>query len=82
MTSRCYIQARQCVKYDHPCKIARDCCSFAADPNCVVCRPRYRIFGAKVCARSKRPFIHRYMCEDEDSRRYRCGGDGHRCGRK
>ncbi|CAF1264336.1 unnamed protein product [Adineta steineri] len=78
----CYgAKARSCAKYDEPCRSAFQCCSYDADPRCVICRPRYHIFGTKICSRRWYTTNRNNPCS-QVPRRYGCGGDGDRCGRK
>jgi hypothetical protein len=85
-----FVSKRVCLKKGTRCKTTNDCCG--AGDGCVICQRRfYGIVGSHVCDRR----LYRsksdggLACSDHGGGKYggrygptRCGGDGHRCGRK
>ena len=85
-----FVSKRACLKKGTRCKTTNDCCG--AGDGCVICQHRfYGIAGSHICDRR----LYRSksdggsVCSDLGGGKYggrygpsRCGGDGHRCGRK
>jgi hypothetical protein len=85
-----FVSKHACTNQGNRCDTTNDCCG--ASDGCVICQRRYYgIVGSHVCGRR----LYRSKsdggsaCSDARGGSYggryghpRCGGDGHRCGRK